>query len=133
MLPRVQPCFSSTPRLNAGHRETKPTAPKSLGDCFGRRQYLPGIQHAPAAEVPRDKLSAARRFSERFRTRFEAQRQLAATELRIRCASVLGLLPPAPVQGAVCGFDKLERELQTSACSRREIASGPCVATCIGH
>src|ERR1700704_920873 len=128
MLPRVLPCFSSTPRLNGGHRETKPIVPKSLGDCFGRPQYPPGILRAPVAEALRDKLSATRRFSERFRTRFEAQRQLAATELRIRFASVSGPLQLASVQGAVCGFDKLERELQTSACSRREIASGPCVA-----
>src|SRR5712675_1134764 len=120
MLSRVQPCCSSTPRLNGGHRETKPTVPKSLGDCFGRLRYPLGILRAPVAEAPRDKLSATRRFSERFRIRLEAQRQLAATELRIRFASVLGLLPPAPVQGAVCGFDKLEREGQMSACSRHE-------------
>src|SRR5258706_12760319 len=113
MLARVNPCFTSTTVLNGGHRERTPIVLKTFGDCFGRLQYPPGILRAPVAEAPRDKLSATRRFSGRFRIRFEGQRQLAAAELRTHCGSGPNPLPPAPVRGAVCCLDKLESGPQT--------------------
>src|SRR5712692_1146048 len=103
----VQRRFSSTPRLNGGHRETMPAMLESPDDCFGRLQWPLGILHAPAAATLHDKFSATRRFSGRFRSRFEVQRRPVATELPTHCGSDSAQLPPAPVRGAVCGLDKL--------------------------
>src|SRR5579859_75564 len=113
MPSHVQRSLSSTPRLSGGHREKKPAVPESPDDCFGRMRCPPGIPPVPAVEALRDKSSATRWFSARFRIRSEVQMRLAATELPTRCGSDSAQLPPGPVRDVACGFDKLERARQS--------------------